>query len=107
MRRALERPLRQIADNAGWDGSVAVQLLDALPAGHGLDARTGKYADLAAAGVVDPLKVARCALENAASVAKTVLAAEAVVVEAAPPPGARQYLSSASPISQSRGTGPQ
>ena len=86
VRRALERPLRQIADNAGWDGSVAVKRLDALPAGHGLDARTGEYADLAGAGVVDPLKVVRCALENAASVAKTVLAAEAVVVEAARPP---------------------
>ena len=86
VRRALEHPLRQIADNAGWDGSVAVLRLDALPAGHGLDARTGEYADLTAAGVVDPLKVVRCALENAASVAKTVLAAEAVVVEAARPP---------------------
>jgi chaperonin GroEL len=82
VRRALEEPLRQIAANAGLDGATAVERARSLGPRDGLDAGTGRYRDLIDAGVLDPTKVTRSALENAASMAKTILSTEAIVVEA-------------------------
>jgi chaperonin GroEL len=79
VRRALEEPLRWIAGNAGFEPSVVVDRVRALPAGEGLDAARGVYCDLTAAGVIDPAMVTRSALEHAASIAKTVLTAECIV----------------------------
>ena len=70
VRRALEEPLRQIAENAGHEGSVVVQKVKSLEANHGFDAITGEYGDMFKKGIVDPLKVTRSALQNAASIAK-------------------------------------
>jgi chaperonin GroEL len=81
VRRALAEPARQIAANSGFDGATAVARSAALAPGHGLDARTGEYVDLVAAGVVDPARVTCAALESAASLAKTVLLADAIVAE--------------------------
>ncbi len=82
VRRALEEPLRQIATNAGLEGSVIVERVKAQEKkGWGLDAMTGEIVDLAKSGIVDPVKVARSALENAASVASMVLTTEALVAE--------------------------
>jgi chaperonin GroEL len=78
---ALEAPLYWIATNAGLDGSVVVHKVSELPAGHGLNAETLSYGDMAADGVVDPVKVTRSAVLNAASVARMVLTTETVVVE--------------------------
>ncbi|CNG91252.1 chaperonin GroEL [Mycobacterium tuberculosis] len=78
---ALEAPLYWIATNAGLDGSVAVHQVRELPAGHGLNANTLDYGDLAAAGIIDPVKVTRSAVLNAASVARMVLTTETAVVE--------------------------
>jgi len=77
----LESPLYWIAANAGLDGSVAVNKVSELPAGHGLNAETLSYGDLVADGVVDPVKVTRSAVLNAASVARMVLTTETAVVE--------------------------
>jgi chaperonin GroEL len=79
--RALEEPVRQIADNAGLEGSVVVDKIRNLPKGHGLNAETGEYEDLHAAGVADPTMVVRSALQNAASIAKQIVTTEAVVAE--------------------------
>jgi chaperonin GroEL len=81
VRRALEKPLRTIADNAGLEGSVVVEKVRRLKKGHGLDALTEEYVDLVKAGIVDPAKVTRCALENAASIAGMLLTTEALVAE--------------------------
>jgi chaperonin GroEL len=81
VRRALEEPLRQIAENAGFEGSVVVNKVKGLPAGHGFNAATEDYGDMIAAGVVDPLKVTRFALQNAASIASLILTTETLVVE--------------------------
>jgi len=81
VRRALEEPLRQIANNAGHEGSVVVEKIRSLKAGQGFNARTEQYEDLMKAGVVDPLKVTRSALENAASIAGMVLTTEALVAD--------------------------
>ncbi|MBO0745006.1 MAG: chaperonin GroEL [Candidatus Dormibacteraeota bacterium] len=81
VRRALEEPVRQIATNAGAEGSVIVDLVRKAAPGHGWNALTGEEADLGAAGVVDPAKVTRSALQNAASIAAMVLTTEAVVTE--------------------------
>jgi chaperonin GroEL len=81
VRRALEEPLRQIADNAGKDGSVVVSKVRGLPKGHGFNALTEEYSDLVKDGVVDPVKVTRSALENAASIASMLLTTEALIVE--------------------------
>ena len=81
VRRALEEPLRQIAENAGFEGSVVVEKVRALKAGHGFNAATEEYGDMIAAGVVDPVKVTRSALVNAASIAGLLLTTEALVVE--------------------------
>jgi chaperonin GroEL len=79
--RALEEPLRQIAENAGHEGSVVVNDVRKGKAGHGLNAQTGEYGDLVAAGVIDPAMVTRSALQNAASIAKNILTTEAIVAE--------------------------
>ncbi len=78
---ALGAPLYWIASNAGLDGAVVVNKVSALPAGHGLNAETLTYGDLVADGVVDPVKVTRSAVLNAASVARMVLTTETAVVE--------------------------
>jgi chaperonin GroEL len=78
---ALSAPLYWIAANAGLDGSVVVNKVSELPAGHGLNANTLSYGDLASDGVVDPVKVTRFAVLNAASVARMVLTTETAVVE--------------------------
>ena len=81
VRRALEEPARQIAENAGAEGSVVVNQIKSLPKGHGYNAATGEYGDLVAAGVVDPAKVVRIALQNAASIAGLILTTEVLVSE--------------------------
>ena len=81
IKRALESPLRAIADNAGVEGSIVVQKVLEGKGAFGYNARTEVYEDLIKAGVIDPTKVARTALENAASVAGLMLTTEAVVVE--------------------------
>jgi chaperonin GroEL len=81
VRRALEEPLRQIADNAGLEGSVVVNDVRKAKKGHGLNAATGEIVDLVAAGIIDPAMVTRSALQNAASIAKNILTTEAIVAE--------------------------
>ena len=81
VRRSAVEPLRWIAENAGEQGYVVVSKVTDLPAGHGLNAATGEYVDLIAAGVIDPVKVTRSALQNAASIAAMLLTTEALVVE--------------------------
>ena len=81
VRRALEEPLRQIAENAGLEGSVVVERVKNMEKGHGLNALTGEYVDMVKAGIVDPVKVTRSALQNAASIAGMLLTTEALVVE--------------------------
>ncbi|MGA9875179.1 MAG: chaperonin GroEL [Solirubrobacteraceae bacterium] len=79
--RALEEPLRQIAENAGLEGSVVVNDVRKAKAGEGLNAATNEIVDLVAAGVIDPAMVTRSALQNAASIAKNILTTEAIVAE--------------------------
>jgi len=81
VKRALEEPLRCIASNAGLEGSVVVEKVKTLEKGIGLDAITEQYVDLVKAGIVDPVKVTRSALENAASIASMILTTEALVAE--------------------------
>ncbi|MHB1190439.1 MAG: chaperonin GroEL, partial [Armatimonadota bacterium] len=81
VRRALEEPLRQIAANAGLEGSVVVEKVKNLPQGQGLNAATEEYVELVKAGIVDPVKVTRSALENAASIASLILTTEGLVAE--------------------------
>jgi chaperonin GroEL len=81
VRVALEAPLKQIAINAGLEGGVVAEKVRGLPVGHGLNAATGEYVDMLAAGVPDPAKVVRSALQNAASIAALFLTTEAVVAE--------------------------
>jgi chaperonin GroEL len=78
---ALEAPLKQIAINAGFEGGVVVEKVRGLPVGHGLNAETGVYEDMLKAGVPDPTKVVRSALQNAASIAALFLTTEAVVAD--------------------------
>ncbi|WP_243791391.1 chaperonin GroEL [Saccharopolyspora gloriosae] len=78
---AVEAPLKQIAINAGLEGGVVAEKVKGLPVGHGLNAATGEYEDLLAAGVPDPTKVTRSALQNAASIAALFLTTEAVVAD--------------------------
>jgi chaperonin GroEL len=78
---ALDAPLRQIAINAGLEGGVVVEKVRGLQAGHGLDAASGEYVDMLSAGIIDPAKVTRSALQNAASIAALFLTTEAVVAD--------------------------
>ena len=82
VRRALEEPLRQLAANAGLDGSVVVGKVKDLKSGRGLNVDTGEYVDLVKEGVIDPAMVTRSALLNAASIAKNVISTECLIVEA-------------------------
>jgi len=79
--KSLEEPLRQIANNAGLEGSVVVEKVRNLPEGEGLDALTGEYVNMIEAGIIDPAKVTRSALQNAASVAALLLTTEVIVAE--------------------------
>ena len=79
--RAMEDPVRQIADNAGLEGSVVVEKVKEEKAAFGLNAETGQFEDLVKAGIIDPTKVTRYALQNAASVAALLLTTEAIVAE--------------------------
>jgi chaperonin GroEL len=81
VRRAVVEPLRWIAENAGLQGYVATTKVAELPLGQGLNAATGEYGDLMAAGVIDPVKVTRSALRNAASIAAMVLTTDTLVVD--------------------------
>jgi len=81
VRRALEAPLKQIATNAGLEGGVVAEKVRSLPRGQGLNAATGEYEDLMKAGIIDPAKVTRSALQNAASIAALFLTTEAIIVE--------------------------
>lgn len=79
--KALEEPLRQIASNAGMEGSVVVEKVKRLPQGEGLDALNEKYVNMIDAGIIDPAKVTRSALQNAASIAALLLTTEVVIAE--------------------------
>jgi chaperonin GroEL len=81
VRRALEEPLKQIAHNAGLEGGVIVERVRGLDQGHGLNAATGEYEDMLKVGVIDPTKVTRSALQNAASIAALFLTTDALVAE--------------------------
>ncbi|WP_042376918.1 chaperonin GroEL [Streptacidiphilus melanogenes] len=81
VRVALEAPIKQIAANAGLEGGVVVEKVRNLPAGHGLNAATNEYVDLIAVGIIDPAKVTRSALQNAASIAALFLTTEAVIAD--------------------------
>ena len=81
MRRALEEPVRTLTSNAGIDGSIVVQKIRDGKADFGFNARTETYENLFKAGVIDPTKVSRVALENAASIAGMLLTTEAVVAD--------------------------
>ncbi|MER7752698.1 chaperonin GroEL [Kitasatospora sp. NPDC097643] len=81
VRVALEAPIKQIATNAGLEGGVVVEKVRNLPAGHGLNAATNEYVDLVAEGIIDPAKVTRSALQNAASIAALFLTTEAVIAD--------------------------
>ncbi len=80
--RSLEEPIRQLADNAGLEGSIVVDKIRNSEKGHGLNVETGEYEDLVKAGITDPTMVVRSALQNAASIAKNILTTEAIVAEA-------------------------
>ncbi|MDB5060342.1 MAG: groEL, partial [Mucilaginibacter sp.] len=81
IRRAIEEPLRQICDNAGIEGSIVVQKVKEGTGDFGYNARTDKYENLIGAGVIDPTKVGRVALENAASIAAMLLTTECVLAD--------------------------
>ena len=81
VRKALEEPLKQIAHNAGVEGSVIVEKVSSLPKGQGYNALTGEFTDMVKAGIIDPAKVTRSALQNAASIAAMLLTTECLVTE--------------------------
>jgi chaperonin GroEL len=82
IRRALEEPLRQLAENAGLEGSVVINEVRNAKRGFGLNVDSGEMVDLVKAGIIDPAMVTRSALQNAASIAKNILTTEAIVAEA-------------------------
>jgi chaperonin GroEL len=81
VKRALEEPIRQIANNAGWEGSVVVQKVKETGANEGFNADSEQYEDLVTAGIIDPTKVTRTALQNAASISALMLTTEALVTD--------------------------
>jgi chaperonin GroEL len=92
VRRAIQSPARLIVENAGTDGSIVVgKLLESKNTNWGFDAQTGEYTDLVKAGIIDPTKVVRCALQDAASVAGLLVTTEAMIADRpekkAPPAG--------------------
>jgi chaperonin GroEL len=92
LRRALEEPLRQIAINAGRDGAVTVNTVRSSPRGYGFDALTGEYVDMFKAGIVDPVKVTRSALQNAASIAAMVLSTDTLITDSPEEEGAASAM---------------
>jgi chaperonin GroEL len=88
VRRSLSAPARWIAENAGAEGGVVVAAIGDLPAGHGYNAATGEFGDLMAQGVIDPVKVTRSAVQNAASIAGMLLTTEVLVTEKPEPEAA-------------------
>ena len=88
VRLSVSAPLKQIAENAGLEGGVVVEKVRELPAGEGLNAANGEYVDMVAQGIIDPAKVTRSALQNAASIAGLFLTTEAVVVDKPEPASA-------------------
>ncbi|HEU5034760.1 MAG TPA: chaperonin GroEL, partial [Mycobacteriales bacterium] len=78
---ALEAPIKQIASNAGLEGGVVVEKVRSLEVGHGLNAANGEYVDMVGEGIIDPAKVTRSALQNAASIAALFLTTEAVIAD--------------------------
>jgi chaperonin GroEL len=100
IKRSIEEPLRWIAQNTGFDGSIVVEKVKNEKGGFGFNAQTEKYEDLVAAGIIDPTKVVRCAIQNASSVASLLLTTEALIAEKpkreeprmpAMPPGGGMY----------------
>ena len=87
---ALEAPARLIADNAGLEGAVVVQQIEAESGSIGLNAATGEFEDLLKAGVIDPAKVTRAALQNAASIAGLLLTTEALIADKPEEAGCRR-----------------
>ncbi|MEO8435317.1 MAG: chaperonin GroEL [Pyrinomonadaceae bacterium] len=85
VRRALEEPLRRIAENAGLEGAVVVGKVEAMKGSNGFNAATGQFEDLVAAGIIDPTKVVRTALQNAASIAGLLLTTDAAIADAPEP----------------------
>ena len=81
VRKALEMPMRQIAENAGVEGSVVIEKVRTMKPGEGYDAATGKYGKMVEFGIVDPAKVSRTAIQNAASIAALILTTEAIVAD--------------------------
>ena len=81
IRRAIEEPMRWIAANAGHEGSIVVQRVKDMHDNEGFNAQTERYEDLVAAGVIDPAKVVRSALQHAASIASLLLTTEAVICQ--------------------------
>ena len=81
LKRALEKPIKQLAENAGLDGAIVAEEVKRHEGNFGFNAETMEYEDLISAGIVDPVKVVRSALENAASAASMLLTTEAVVAE--------------------------
>ena len=81
VKKALMSPLKQIAVNAGLDGGVVAEKVKSLPEGMGLDAAKEEYVDMMSAGIIDPAKVTRSAIQNAASIASLILTTEVVVVD--------------------------
>lgn len=81
VRRALEEPIRQIAENAGVEGSIVVQKVRENNGAYGFNAETEVYEDMLAAGIIDPTKVARIALQNASSIASLMITTEALITE--------------------------
>ena len=84
IKRALEAPLRQISQNAGYDGAVVVEMVREKTGSYGFNALTGDYVDMFKAGVIDPAKVVRCALQNAASIAGLLLTTDSMITELKP-----------------------
>jgi chaperonin GroEL len=81
VRRALQEPVRRIAENAGVDGAIVVGQVEQLKGNKGLNAVTGQIEDLVAAGIIDPTKVVRTALQNASSIAGLLLTTDAAITE--------------------------
>ena len=92
IRRALQEPLRRIAENAGLDGAVILGKVEEQKGNKGFNAATGKFEDLTAAGIIDPTKVVRTALQNAASIAALLLTTDAAVTDAPEPKKAAQQM---------------
>jgi chaperonin GroEL len=88
LRRALEEPLRQIAENAGRDGAVVVAGVTSSPRGYGFNAVSGEYVDMVKAGIIDPVKVTRSALQNAVSIAIMVLSTDTLITDSPEEAGA-------------------